>query len=257
VILSRWAARAQGRYQRSAARYLFRRPFAINTEVPLVSFTFDDFPRSAFLTGGAILRRFGLRGTYYASLGLMGTTAPTGPIFLAEDVGTVLEHGHELGCHTFDHYHAWETPASAFERSVVENGLALERLLPGASFRTFAYPISPPRPQAKRAMARYFAGCRGGGQTFNVGTTDLGYLSAYFMEQGRETPEALPDLVEENRKARGWLIFATHDVCKDPSPFGCTPEFFESIVRCAVQSGARILPVVQALEVLGASRPIS
>src|SRR5437773_2236461 len=47
-----------------------------------------------------------------------------------------------------------------------------------------------------------------------------------------------------------WLIFATHDICENPSPFGCTAEFFENIVKCAIDSGARTLPVFQALEAL-------
>lgn len=246
-------ARVRGRYQRSAARYLFRRPFGINTQVPLISFTFDDFPRSALLAGGTILQRFGVRGTYYVSFGLMGTTAPTGPIFLAKDLGVLLDQGHELGCHTFAHCHSWETKATAFKRSVAENGHVLDQMFPGASFRTFAYPISPPRPQTKRTMARYFACCRGGGQTFNAGTADLGYLSAYFIEQSRDAPHMLKKVIDQNREARGWLIFATHDVCEAPTPFGCTPDFFESIVRYAADSGARILPVVEAWEALRVS----
>lgn len=253
MSLSHLAARVQGRYQRSGARYLFRRPFGINTRVPLVSFTFDDFPRSALLAGGTILKGFGVRGTYYVSFGLMGTTAPTGSIFLAEDLEALLDQGHELGCHTFAHCHSWETKTGLFEHSVIENGHVLERMLPGASFKTFAYPISPPRPQTKRTMARYFTCCRGGGQTFNAGTADLSYLSAYFMEQGRDAPDMLKKVIDQNREARGWLIFATHDVCEAPTPFGCTPDFFESIVRYAVDSGARILPVVEAWEALRAS----
>src|SRR5260370_17717072 len=101
--------RCYGKYQRITARSFGRRPFAIKTETPLISFTFDDFPRSALLTGGAILQSFGLAGTYYAPLVLMGSQAPTGPFFLPEDLQVLLEHGHELGCHTSDHCDAWHT----------------------------------------------------------------------------------------------------------------------------------------------------
>ena len=38
---------------------------------------------------------------------------------------------------------------------------------------------------------------------------------------------------------------------KEPSPWGCTPEFFEDIVKYALNSGARILRVVEAREALG------
>src|SRR5438046_156889 len=89
-------ARLQSRYIRSSARLFCRRPFAINGEGPLISFSFDDFPRSALYVGGAILQRFGLTGTYYASLGLMGQQSPTGTMFLLEDLKTLLDQGHEL-----------------------------------------------------------------------------------------------------------------------------------------------------------------
>ena len=61
--------RIKGFCQRTATHSLFTRPVAIPSQKPFISFTFDDFPRSAWLTGGAILERFGVRGTYYASLG--------------------------------------------------------------------------------------------------------------------------------------------------------------------------------------------
>jgi len=245
--------RIQGRYIRDTARFFFRRPAEFKTQIPFISFTFDDFPRSALLTGGAILKHFGLAGTYYASFGLMGKQAPAGPIFLPEDLKVLQEQGHELGCHTFDHYDSWKTDPVVYENSILKNRLSLNEFIPGGSFKTFSYPINPPRARTKRRVGRLFLCSRGGGQAFNVGTTDLNYLSAYFLEKGRDHPEAVKDLIEQNRRARGWLILATHDVCKDPSPFGCTPEFFEHIVQYAVDSGARILPVVQAWEALRAS----
>src|SRR2546429_713431 len=172
MIAPFWA-RVQGRYQRTTSRLFCRRPFAINTEIPIISFTFDDFPRSALLAGGAILKSLGLAATYYAAFGLMGKQAPTGAMFLPEDLKTLLRNGHELGCHTFSHCHSWETRTSVFEKSIIDNRIALGELIPGASFKTFSYPISPPRVRTKREVARHFACCRCGGQTFNVGTADL------------------------------------------------------------------------------------
>jgi peptidoglycan/xylan/chitin deacetylase (PgdA/CDA1 family) len=243
--------KVQGFYQRKAARSFCTRPLTINSRQPLISFTFDDFPRSALQNGGAILERFGLRGTYYASLGLMGRTAPTGPIFMSEDLNTLLERGHELGCHTFAHCHSWDSTTEVFEDSILENQAALARLIPGASFKTFSYPISPPRPDIKQIAADYFACSRGGGQTFNAGKTDLNYLHAYFLEKA--SLEDVQHLIERNRAAQGWLILATHDVCGAPTRFGCTPFVFEGIVNAAVRSGARILPVAEALDTLRTS----
>jgi peptidoglycan/xylan/chitin deacetylase (PgdA/CDA1 family) len=253
MSLARLADRVHGRIQRSAARHLSKRAFRISAHEPLISFTFDDFPRSALHTGGSILTRYGARGTYFASFGLMGTTAPTGPIFVPEDLELLVQQRHELGCHTYAHNDSWSTRPGEFERSVMQNREALGRMLAGASFKTLAYPISPPRPATKRAMARYFACCRGGGRRINSGTVDLAHLSAFFMEQFRDTPGALERVIDQNLDTRGWLIFATHDVCDTPTPYGCTPEFFESVVRHAIHSGARVLPVIEALESLGGS----
>ena len=249
--------RIEGFCQRAAALSFFTRPMTVDSQKPIISFTFDDFPRSALLTGGAILERFGLRGTYYASFGLMGQTIATGEIFVPKDLKALVARGHELGCHTFAHCDSWNTTAKEFERSILENQAALETLLAGASFRTLSYPIRPPRPQTKRMVGQLFAGARGGGQTFNVGRTDLNYLRAYFLEKSRHDRDAIKRVIEQNRDARGWLIFATHDVCHTPTPYGCTPDFFEDIVESSVRSGARIVPVAEALDSLRASHKLA
>jgi peptidoglycan/xylan/chitin deacetylase (PgdA/CDA1 family) len=222
----------------------------IASERPVISFTFDDFPVSALRTGGAILSRFGIAATYYASLGLAGQDTPTGRIFAAGDLRMVLDQGHELGCHTFSHCDSFLTPSDAFESSIVQNQLALKALLPETEFKTFSYPISLPRLRTKSRVARRFSCCRGGGQTFNVGAADLNLLSAFFLEKSRNDVESVARIIEGNKRARGWLILATHDVSENPTPYGCTPRFFEDVVRCAVNSGACILPMAAALESL-------
>lgn len=244
--------RLQGYYQRKAASFAFRKPFLIRSQQPLISFTFDDFPRSALLTGGAILGRFGLAGTYYACLGLLGKDSPTGQIVFAGDLKKLFEQGHELGCHTFSHCDSWGTDTRTFEESILKNRAALSELMPGAEFKSFSYPISQPRPLTKAKIADYFFSCRGGGQKFNAGKVDLHQLSAYFLEKSRDDFQAIRDVIDRNQKARGWLIFATHDISDNPTPYGCSPDFFEQVVHYAVRSGARILPVGDALQALGA-----
>lgn len=250
--VSQVVTRLESPFRRASARFFAKRPFAIATQTPIISFTFDDFPRSALLTGGAILHSFGLAGTYYASLGLMGLQAPTGAIFLPEDLKLLFEQGHELGCHTFSHCHAWDTEPRDFENAIIQNRQVLKELVPEACFKTFSYPISVPRAETKLRVSKYFECCRCGGQSFNSKNADRNYLSAYFLEKSRDNPEAIKRLIDQNSRYRGWLIFATHDISKDPTPWGCTPSLFEEIVRYAVNSGARILPVFQAYETLRA-----
>jgi peptidoglycan/xylan/chitin deacetylase (PgdA/CDA1 family) len=216
----------------------------MRNKVPLISFSFDDFPRSAVHTAGRILGDRDIKATYYTSLGLMDKEAPVGKIFSREDLGLVVEQGHELGCHTFSHCHSWDTSPSVFENSVIKNRQSLQDLIPGESFQTLSYPISYPRPHTKRRVAKHFLCCRGGGfQTYNIGRVRKTFLHSFFLEKSRDDLNAVRKVIDGNARAGGWLIFSTHDVCENPTQFGCIPSFFERVVDYATASGARIVPV--------------
>ena len=268
IVGSSYLAKVRRRLLTEATRAIYRRRLVVELAQPLISFTFDDFPRSAFTTAGSILKRHGVFGTYYASLNLMGKDSPVGRIFYRDDLKDLTSQGHELGCHTFEHCHSWNTPADQYERAILKNQWMLNDVLPNAFFRTFSYPYSAPQLSIKKMAGTHFLCCRGGGlrpgkylhrhdgggQTFNCGVVDLNYLCAFFLEKSRDAPGEVKRLIDENSRAGGWLIFATHDVRTDPSPYGCTPAFFEQVVQWSLDSGARVLPVVQALSVLQRSQ---
>lgn len=244
--MTKLLTRIRNRYRRTLSRLGARRMVDLWPKSPIVSFTFDDFPKSALSEGGAILERYGARGTYYVSMGLMGSELPAGTGFVLEDLKQAVASGHELGCHTFAHCHSWTTRPQRFEESVIENRRSLKELAPEASFETLSYPISDPRPGTKRRVAAHFCCCRGTGDSFNRGQVDANNLQARFLEKEKGNPEGVKHLIEANRRSSGWLILATHDVTKSPTQFGCTPAFFEAIVQCALESGATILPVAKA-----------
>jgi peptidoglycan/xylan/chitin deacetylase (PgdA/CDA1 family) len=215
--------------------------------VPYISFTFDDFPRSALLVGGRILADHGVRGTYFVSLGLLGTPSQSGPIASRDDLQLLTRLGHEVGCHTFDHLDGWNSGPAAFERSIEANRAALAEVVPGARFPVFAYPLDGPSVRVKRAVGRHFVCCRGGGQAFNAGTADLNLLNAYFLDwRNLDDPSAVCDVIRRNSAANGYLVFATHDIADQPSRFGWPPQAFAQVVRCAVESGARVVPMATA-----------
>jgi peptidoglycan/xylan/chitin deacetylase (PgdA/CDA1 family) len=214
---------------------------------PIVSFTFDDFPRSALLLGGRILEEVGVSGTYFVSRGLMDQTGPSGKLFNLDDLTRVSSSGHELGCHTFHHCPAWDTPPYEYESSVVQNAAALEVF---AKLQTHSYPISNPRPATKRRVGRHFRGCRSGGQRFNHGTIDLNGLNSFFLEQSCNDFAAVEKQINANADAGGWLIFSTHDVGESPTRFGCSPMFFDKIVKASIRSGAKLMVMSAALDEL-------
>jgi len=226
-----------------------RRMVSIRTPVPIISFTFDDAPVTAFEMGGHILVSYGGKATFFVSLGLLGTTTEVGTIASTDELLRAVDEGHELGCHTFDHLYTWQTTPEKFVESVIRNKQALGKILPGKHFRTFAYPIGVPRPSVKLQLEKHFDCCRGGGQTPNVGVADLNLLKAYFIDKRNNRDiDSIKKVIDHSVSSSGWLIFATHDVSETPSSFGCTPQFFTEVVKHAAQSGAELLPVVDALE---------
>lgn len=242
-------SRLTGKFRRVMADRLDRRIVPIKTSVPIISFTFDDAPETAFREGGEILLGHGSTGTYFLSLGLLGRATEVGKIAARNDLEHALARGHELGCHTFDHLDAWHTPSAAFMTSIAKNKQAIAELVPGAEMKTFAYPKSGPKFSVKRMVGQRFVACRGGGQVANVDTADLNLLKACFLDARTQVDmDFIMRLIDDTVSARGWLIFATHDIRRRPSPYGCTPAFFSAVVSYAACSNALLLPLGKACE---------
>lgn len=244
--------RGSNKWRRFSTGRWARRDFSIDSPTPLISFTFDDFPLSGYSEGGRILEQYGARGTYFVSCSLLGADSISGPIATARDLAPLLQAGHELGCHTFEHLDGTKAPAGAFRQSIAANKAALTAIVPGAELPVFAYPLDGPDLGVKREVGRHFRACRGGGQTFNAGQADLNLLKAFFLDwKSRDDVAAIKRVIDGNTKATGWLIFATHDVVEAPSAYGCSPALFEEVVRLSCQSGARVLPVKRVCDDLG------
>jgi peptidoglycan/xylan/chitin deacetylase (PgdA/CDA1 family) len=247
-------SRVAGKYRRTLANRLYRRRIAIKTSVPIISFTFDDAPTTAFTTGGEILTSFGAKATFYVSLGLLGSQIDVGTIASPDHLLQAVEEGNEIGCHTFDHLDTWQTTTEEFIGSVVKNRQALGRVLPGTEFKTFAYPINEPRPAVKSRLEKYFMCCRGGGQVPNIGIADLNLLRGYFLDRRKGIDiNDVRMVIDYNASCKGWLIFATHDVTNNPSPYGCTIKLLRDVVEYSARSGALLLPVREACEKLQTS----
>ena len=241
--------RAVYKYRRIATKYLYCRKVKLEITTPVISFSFDDAPRTAFSHGCEILSKIGASATFYVSLGMLESDSPSGTIASINDLRRAVKEGHELGCHTFDHKNSWETTPTLFVQSVLKNRQVLSQIFPGMRFATLAYPICGPRPATKQRIGKLFRCCRGGGQTFNCGEADLNYLKAFFLDiRLRDSIDTLKRLIDKNAESRGWLIFATHDIDNNPSLFGCSKKVFEELVSHAANSGSLLLPVGKACE---------
>jgi peptidoglycan/xylan/chitin deacetylase (PgdA/CDA1 family) len=240
------------RLVREIGGVLRTRPAKIDWPGGVVSFTFDDFPRSAWTNGGAILGQYDVRGTYYAAMGLASTANHLGTMFDIDDLRAVHERGHEVACHTYHHVDCGTVPRARMADEITENAAALARVLGNAAIDNFAYPFGGVTLAAKNALAGRFASCRGTGRGLNKGTIDLAdLLSTSLYARGFDSA-GLCRLIDAAKATGGWVIFYTHDVSDEPSDFGCTPAQFQSVVAYAVEHAA-VLPVRDVVARLGAT----
>jgi peptidoglycan/xylan/chitin deacetylase (PgdA/CDA1 family) len=222
---------------------LARRDVPIPCDRPLISFSFDDFPRTALTVGGSILRDAGIRATYYAAPGLINTLNELGPQFHREDLLDLLAAGHELASHTYSHISARTTRLADYVHEVERGYQALTGTLGLNASRQFSYPYGEITLHVKRTVGPKMQSCRGIWPGLNGPHVDLNLLRANRLYGDTEQLAPAKALIDENTRKKSWLIFYTHDVRPNPSPFGCTPFFLEQVVRAAVESGARIATV--------------
>ena len=237
-----------GRLRKAVLTSLHRRLTVIQPVTPLVSFTFDDFPRSALRIAGRILRRYEARGTYYASPGLSRKVNEQGEHFEIDDLHSLLAEGHELGSHTYGHISCRSVTTDFYLADVIKANSYLREVTGMNSPVSFAYPFGHVTLSVKRGIAGLLSSCRSTFGGLNHRRIDLNLLRANKLYSASTDLEVARELIRKNKELRGWLIFYTHDVCDNPSPYGCTPQFFEQIVKLAAESGARILTVGAALE---------
>jgi peptidoglycan/xylan/chitin deacetylase (PgdA/CDA1 family) len=234
------------RVQRILAGHLARRLASRDAPSPMISFTFDDFPRSALHAGGKQLTEHGLKGTYYASLGLMGQTTELGPMFTRDDLVELLATGHELACHTLGHTSCLAADTAGFLDSCRENRRQAGVLLQGYQLRNMSFPYGHVGLMTKRALRSAYETCRSTEPGINLDPVDLSFLRANPMYSRNEVT-TLKRLMDANCRANGWLVLYTHDVAERPSPYGCTPQLLEQVLRHAAESGAEVLPICQAV----------
>ena len=213
---------------------------------PVASMTFDDFPRSAWSVGGPILARFGARATYYAAGRYCGAHEDGLDYYDAEDLRAVAAAGHEIGAHSYAHQMAPSLAASALRRDAERNAQALEPTL-GARMASYAYPYGEVSPRAKVLMGARFASARGIRAGVNAGVIDLAQLRAVPLERRRWVPAEIDAAVAHAVSAPGWVIFFTHDVSDDPTPFGCTPAMLTYALERLAAAGVETIPVRHAM----------
>jgi peptidoglycan/xylan/chitin deacetylase (PgdA/CDA1 family) len=242
------------RVLRKVARHSRSKPFAMRNTAPLVSFTFDDVPASAFTNGAAILEQHGLRGTFYIAGGTLGEVGKDWRVIDRDQVRALHDRGHEIGCHTFSHVGVDTLDAQMLDDECRRNREVLRDLCAGLDVTNFCYPFGRVSLPRKLQLDERFDSCRGIYEGINADIVDLALLRVVELYDRTLTRDKLDRLLREARTRNGWLIFYTHDVAEPPSWIGASPRLLRETIEAVQAENIRCLPIREALAAIGYRR---
>lgn len=229
--------------RRRAGRYLGVRPAAVKPARGVLSLSFDDIPASAWTEAGPILAEHGVKATYYVCGGLSGGVNLDLPQFETEHLQALHAAGHEVGCHTYEHVSTLTLTPTELAASLDRNARWVAERLDGYRMQTFAYPFGDCALGSKAVIQNRFACGRGVRDGVNAGWADRNLLQAIGLESRRLPGYDLEGLVQQAAGQKGWLIAYGHDVSDSPTPYGCTPDDLDRLIRLAKAADLDILPV--------------
>jgi peptidoglycan/xylan/chitin deacetylase (PgdA/CDA1 family) len=239
------------RASREMAKHFRSKTFKMKNRSPLVSFTFDDCPDSAFTNGAPILEEHGIHGTFYIAGGICGTDDTYWHVISPEQVRMLHERGHEIGCHTFSHVNIETLSASRVDEECRMNHNLLRRLCGDIHLTNFCYPFGGVSLPRKIQLQARFDTCRGNEEGVNVGTIDLGLLKVVELYNRTLTPDKLQRVLRETCDRNGWLIFYGHDVADPPTFMGCSPDFLRTVVETVQSMGLSCVSIREGLRHIG------
>jgi peptidoglycan/xylan/chitin deacetylase (PgdA/CDA1 family) len=215
---------------------------------PLASITFDDFPKSAWSQGGPILAHHKVRGTFYTAGGFCGRTVDGTVFYDAEDLRAAAAAGHEIACHGYAHQPTPSLSSEALEADAARNAEFLRPFLNGGQAESYAFPHGAVSPRTKRFYASRFTNVRGVHPGLNSGRADLALLNVISMEKRCWDRAAIARAITRARHDRAWMVFYTHDVDDDPSPYGSTPAMLSEVLERLIEARIEILPMREAVK---------
>jgi len=228
------------------------KPLGKTPSRPIVSFTFDDFPKSAADQGAQIIEDAGGRGTFYACTSFIGQRAPTGDQFEEADVRALLDSGHEIGAHTHTHLDCSKENIESIKTDIKENLARLSDL--GAnSIESFAYPYGETHPAVKRSLLGQFSTARGILAGHNGHSTDRMQLRAFELSKEDWTIDRAANAIKATATAPSWVVIFTHGITQSAEAYGTTPKALRELTKIAQGIGAEILTMKDAMLRLEAS----
>lgn len=113
-------------------------------------------------------------------------------------------------------------------------------------FSSHAFPYGEFDKTSRKILSERFVTSRGVLRAINHGKVDFANLRTTPLERQRFTPEYLQKNIEKAIKNNGWIIFFTHDIAKNCTPYGSTPGMLEMAIDTVKKAGIEVLSVKDA-----------
>jgi peptidoglycan/xylan/chitin deacetylase (PgdA/CDA1 family) len=234
------------------ARHFRPAPLRLPGNAPMVSFTFDDVPKSAATLGAPLLEEHGGRGTFYIAGSLVNQWSGLWAGIEADEIISLHRNGHEIACHTFSHRRTIELDAAAMDAEIKQNRRYFRGLDSSIRLENFAYPYGLASFARKGQLGKTFRSSRGILPGVNSGLVDLQFLRATPLVDGHIDTSGAERALDEAAACGGWLIFYGHDIAASPSRYGCTPQLLRDALKAASRRNIPIVSVAEALRRAGA-----
>ena len=221
----------------------------------VASYTFDGFPETAYTIAGRMIEEARARATYFATAEFMSQCIDGISYYTPELLKEIHAMGHEIGCHAAEHV-PLGMKGPAFARASAARNLAVMQQVLGDDFQvcSFAYPFGDVSPPVKWAMARRYAFCRGVNQGPNGRMVDLAQLRIASLEHRHWDEARMAATIRDAKRKNRWLIFLSHDISENPTPYGSTPAMVGSTLELLADEGIPILTLKAAGAKVGMSR---
>ena len=239
--------------RRRLTPYLARRELSVKLAQPIISITFDDFPKSVMEYALPLLNERGWKATFYVAAGLENTINYQGLHFNREDLLLLQDQGHEIACHTYNHVNINKLSAEQVKNEILQNAKALKDMGITQSLYNFAYPYGEVTPTHKTLLAKHFRSMRGIIPNIDTIKVDLNQLSSVPLYSGSSFQPAL-NYINNITQTGGYLSLFTHDVRPTPSTWGITAKDFKTAIKTIDKvmdnSNITIATVNEALTIL-------
>jgi hypothetical protein len=141
----------------------------------------------------------------------------------------------------------WDFSAADLRADCRKNASTISDVCGVNPMVSFSYPFGRVSMEAKLEIARRFGAARGVKEGLNHGVVDLAQLKACRIFHGDYATARFRQLVADCKKNSAWLVFYTHDICAEPSEWGCKPGEFREVLDIVADAGIEILTMRAAV----------